>query len=184
MFGIGAGSSFCLFKSLSGVSFGCKCKKRGDLLNRPRPSKLTSWYSWVNRTKEITKFRPYTAYYSPYMWWDEEIVRGTQPQFSGKYLVSVYFEIATFLQLMNVLWIVILALLCIFICCAFAEGSWWTLNSYAYKRLRCLVSAAGASFYLSKSLFNVSHVSFSCKCKKRWDLKNWLRPSKIISWYI
>ena len=38
--------------------------------------------------------------------------------------VSVYFEIATFLQLINVLWIVILALLCIFICCAFAEGSY------------------------------------------------------------
>ena len=38
--------------------------------------------------------------------------------------VSVDFEIATFLQLMNVLRIVILALLCIFICCAFAEDSY------------------------------------------------------------
>ena len=38
--------------------------------------------------------------------------------------VSVYFQIATFLQLMNMLRIVILTLLCIFVCCAFAGDSY------------------------------------------------------------
>ena len=38
--------------------------------------------------------------------------------------VSVYFEIATCLQLMNMLRIVILTLICIFICCAFAGDSY------------------------------------------------------------
>ena len=36
----------------------------------------------------------------------------------------VYFEIATSLQLMNMLQIVILTLICIFICCAFAGDSY------------------------------------------------------------
>ena len=38
--------------------------------------------------------------------------------------VSVYFEIETCLQLMNMLWIVILTPICIFICCAFAGDSY------------------------------------------------------------
>ena len=58
MLGIGAGLSFYPSKSLSNVSFSFKCKKRWDLRKRPPPSKITSWYSSVNRTKETTKFAP------------------------------------------------------------------------------------------------------------------------------
>ena len=39
-------------------------------------------------------------------------------------LVILYFEIATRLQLMKMLRIVILTLICIFICCAFAGDSY------------------------------------------------------------
>ena len=67
MLGIGAGSSFYLSKSLSDVSFSFKCKKRWDLRKRPGPSKITSWYSWVNRTKEITNSLLYRILFPLYV---------------------------------------------------------------------------------------------------------------------
>ena len=39
-------------------------------------------------------------------------------------MVSVYFERATCLQLMNMLRIVVLTLICMSVCCAFAEDSY------------------------------------------------------------